>query len=258
MSNKDENGWLSPKEVYQSSINALKHVYYVLITLVIINAFQGTISIENNSLNLEWNALIMLLSLLFTVVRFLHGASIHLNIKSEKPKVGIDYISFLIQGSLFYVMSISLKNPILFSLAYVCLVIADIFWIILMFLGKVRACKWVRECTELQWLFSDIFITILLIPFIIFLINNPEVKSTFSVIYIFIISLGMLIFDYCWNVHFYFPHKMGKALLNNQICIYNENEIIKKLNIKSYKNNKKIINSLIKNLDEKALREMNV
>lgn len=71
--------------------------------------------------------------------------------------------------------------------------------------------------------------------------------------YIFLISLAMLIFDYRWNVHFYFPHKMGKVLLDNQIFIFYESKIIRKLTIKDYKNNKKKINTQIKNQDKQAL-----
>ena len=50
---------------------------------------------------------------------------------------------------------------------------------------------------------------------------------------------------------------MGKVLVKNQIYIFNEKKIINKLSIKVYKKNKKVINQLIKILDEKALSEIN-
>lgn len=196
---------LSPQETRQCSTNALKMVYYVIIGLAITEALHRTFLKDGSFLGLQvfWSnnlpSTILLFALLPTICRFVHGASLHLDIISEKRyKPLFDFIGFFIQASLFYLMATSLEKPLVFLFLFGGLLLCDAFWLI--FLKLINYIDLDR--TEKQWLRSDFCIIGL---FVIFYLLDRTMACVWSVVAILIVAIVATFFDYFLNRDFYFP-----------------------------------------------------
>lgn len=205
---QDTSNTLDKKETYQTTIEALKMIYYVIIGLAIKEALSRTfLGREENFLGMEifkgdnLITLFLLVAFLFTIVRFVHGASIHLEM-AKKPEMRWkplwDFAGFVLHGSLFYMMAISLKRISHFSVAFAFMVGVDAVWIIaIRIIGYIKKLDFVHR----EWLISDIVIILLLC-----LILPVMIKSDFWLaIVILIIAILAAVVDYVWNMRFYFP-----------------------------------------------------
>lgn len=196
---------MEPDDIRRSTKEALKTVYYIIIGLAIIQALSRTFLIEGSFIGwqvfskVNLSTTLLLFAFFPTVCRFVHGASIHLDISVNKRfKPIIDFIGFLLQASLFYMMAISLGNPRAFIMAYIIMLFFDSLWLIL--LGIIRYHR--LRFTEIEWLISDVIIIIVFIFFYFLYRDNPAVWIVWSVT---LISLVAAIFDYILNRNFYFP-----------------------------------------------------
>lgn len=196
---------MEPDDIRRSTKEALKTVYYIIIGLAIIQALSRTFLIEGSFIGwqvfskVNLSTTLLLFALFPTVCRFVHGASIHLGISAHKRfKPIIDFIGFLLQASLFYMMAISLGNPRAFIMAYVLMLFVDSLWLIL--LGIIRYHR--LRFTEIEWLISDVIIIIVFIFFYFLYRDNPAVWIVWSVM---LVSLAAAFTDYILNRNFYFP-----------------------------------------------------
>lgn len=196
---------LSPEQTRQSSTNALKMVYYVIVGLAIAEALYRTFLKGGSFLGLQvfgpnnLPSLILLFALLPTICRFVHGASIHLDMISKKRyKPLFDFIGFFIQASLFYLMAASLERPLVFSFLFGGMLLCDALWVI--FLRLINYIDLGR--TEKQWLWSDFCI---IGVFVILYMIDQTMACVWSVVAILIVTIVATFFDYFLNKDFYFP-----------------------------------------------------
>lgn len=195
----------SPQQTRQSSTNALKMVYYVIIGLAITEALYRTFLKNGSFLGrqaFELNNLphtILLFALLLTICRFVHGASIHLDMFSEKRyKLLFDFTGFFFQGSLFYLMAVSLKRPLTFLILFGSMLLGDAVWLIVL-----KLINYIDfGSTEKQWLYSDFCI---IGVFVVLYLIDRTISCVWSVVAIFIVASVATFFDYRLNIDFYFP-----------------------------------------------------
>jgi len=148
----------------------------------------------------ELDRLFLLLALIFTICRFVHGASIHLDVPSNKRyKPLVDFVGFFFQASCFYLMALTLDKPITFSILFAIMLLADAIWLIVLL-----AIKYIEELSATvvkQWLWSDFLIVVLLI--ILCVIQTKVVHWVEFII--LLIALVAAALDYLLNKNFYFP-----------------------------------------------------
>lgn len=197
----------SPQGTYTKE--ALKVIYYVIIGIAITEALNRAFLKEGTFLGLqifETNnlpSIILLFVFLPTICRFVHGASIHLDMPSLKRyKPLVDFFGFFLQSSFFYLMALSLENPVAFTYIFSFLLLSDALWLI--FLQMIGYIKFSKEKghPEIQWLMSDFVIIVLLFVLIIL---DPAMRHIWSLVAILIIGFVATIFDYLLNQDFYFP-----------------------------------------------------
>lgn len=190
---------LSRKDTIECSAETLKMVYYVIIGLAFAEA------LTTFSRGASW---ILLLGLLATICRFVHGASIHLEMDrrnlAKRWKLLWDFIGFFLQASFFYLMACSLNTPVLFSKYFIFMLSCDAGWLV--FLRTIKYIeKW--EKTEKQWFWSDVI-------FVVLLIISNIIKPVWHISIISIAAIVATIWDYFWNRDFYFPTSQSTILPN--------------------------------------------
>lgn len=193
--------------VRNASRDALKYVYYVIIGIAITEALIRAFISNGNFLGMQMFIgkqkipLILLFAFLPTICRFVHGASIHLDaISNKRYKSIIDCIGFYLQAIFFYLMAVSLKEPLSFSSSLALMLFFDAMWLV--FLRCIKYIKFDR--THSQWLISDIILIIILsILFLCYYDRATSVTNWSILISIFAIVAAFL--DYFLNRDFYFP-----------------------------------------------------
>ena len=193
------------KQKRQCSVDALKTVYYVVIGLAITEALDRIFIEDKSFIGLKvfepdnLPSTMLLFAFLFTICRFVHGASIHLGVISDKRyKPLVDFIGFFIQASLFYLMATSLGNPIMFLHVFLVMLFADASWLIFL-----RCIKYIDfDRTPKQWVYSDFLI---IGVFVIIYSKDIAIAQVHSVVCILIVAIVATIFDYIHNKDFYFP-----------------------------------------------------
>jgi len=195
------------KRVRNASRDALKYVYYVIIGIAITEALNRAFINNGQFLGLQMLErdhripLILLWAFLPTICRFVHGASIHLDtISNFRYKPIVDCIGFYLQAIFFYLMAMSLKDPLTFSSSLALMLFLDTLWLI--FLKYVKYIEF--DKTHSQWLISNFCLMGIL--FILF-INCASFKIVWS-FFIFLFTFLAAIFDYYLNKDFYFPRSL--------------------------------------------------
>ena len=197
---------LTTAQVRRSSANALKTVYYVIVGLAIAEALSRTFVKHGLFIGLDCfkkenlPCFLLLCAFLPTICRFVHGASLHLDAPSEKRfKPLINFCAFLMQGSFFYLMALSLDKLTTFIGFFGLMLLSDAIWLILL-----KAKGYLDELSAYanQWLRSDIFIIFSLV--LIYLISR-KTGSAWASLFILVISFLAAIRDYWKNSGLYFP-----------------------------------------------------
>ncbi len=192
--------------IRESSKNALKAVYYVIIGLAIVEALQRTFVQDGAFIGFKCfsehkSHFILLFTFLPTVCRFVHGASIHLDESiTKRYKTLIDFFGFSWQASVFYLMSLSLGKPKVFSILFFLMLSGDAIWLVVL-----RTIKYIDKLkkVEIQWISSDIIIIVILL--IIYKLDDT-MDSILALLFIFLVSLIATVLDYIMNKNFYFPN----------------------------------------------------
>lgn len=197
---------LTTDEVRQSSANAIKTVYYVIVGLAIAEALSRTFVKHGLFIGLgcfkkeNFPCFLLLCAFFPTICRFVHGASLHLDAPSEKRfKPLLDFCAFLMQGSFFYLMALSLDRLTTFILFFGFMLLSDAIWLILL-----KAKGYLNELSEYanQWLCSDICTIVFLV--LIYLISK-KTENVWPSLFILVISSLSSIIDYWRNRDLYFP-----------------------------------------------------
>jgi hypothetical protein len=165
-------------------------IYYVVIGLAFTEALA--------SLS-KGGSLILLFALLPTICRFVHGASIHLEMDRDSKKRGklpLDFGGFFVQASFFYLMSQSLLDLKKFSLYFGIVLFFDGLWLLVLKIIKYSE----FDQAEKQWLKSDIIFGACFIALAIF--NCSSVGWEWVIL---ILATLATIWDYKHNNLVYFP-----------------------------------------------------
>jgi len=195
----------SAARVRESSVAALKTVYYVIVGLAIAVALDKTFLKEGAFVGLgcftkNIDRTFVLLAFLCTMCRFVHGASLHLDRGLEKRwKPLFDFLAFLLQGAFFYVMALSMDKFRTFTVLLMLMLIFDGVWIVLLMIFKYLP---EPKKTAKQWLMSDVLFVVALV---LICIIDSRVKSSWSALMVLVIAGVAAIWDYWSNRGFYFP-----------------------------------------------------
>ncbi len=186
------------------SKEALKTTYYVVIGIAITEALSRTFVQDGRFLGLKLfdllhlPAMLLLLTFLVTSSRFVHGASIHLgDIHAGGGKALLDFCGFFLQATLFYVMSLSVRDSLAFLISFLVLLLGDALW--LFALCRLRYVPF-RD-TARQWVCSDVAVALVLLAAVYF---DPGLRLP-SVIIVALASSLAAVLDYAMNWTFYFP-----------------------------------------------------
>ena len=193
------------KEALKCSTGTLMMIYYVIAGLAITEALQNTFLKDGrfmgarafSSENLPRT--LLLFALLPTICRFVHGASMHLGVPSDKRyKPLVDFFGFFLQASIFYMMASSLGTPTLFSLFFGALLLFDTVWLIV--LRLIRYLEF--DSTPTQWLVSNIVIIGCLYGIYLCRTRVPDVAGASLIL---VVTFVATVADYAMNRDFYFP-----------------------------------------------------
>ena len=151
------------ERVGKASKDALRYVYYVIIGIAITEALRLTFISNDNFLGRQifeekhLIRVILLWAFLFTICRFVHGASIHYEISNVRYKSVLDFGGFCLQAIFFYLMAVSLNEPSSFSYLFIGMLIIDVIWLVIL-----RCIKLIEfGKIHFQWLFSDIILIVM-------------------------------------------------------------------------------------------------
>lgn len=191
---------------YESSKDALKTLYYVIIGFAITEALSRTFLINSSFIGRRIFDLgrlpctMLLLSFMPTICRFVHGATIHLDMFTEESnKPFCDFMGFFLQALFFYMMAITLEKPSWFLLFFLLMLIFDALWLVI--LKKMKYISF--NSTEKQWLRSDVVLSVVFIILLFYF--YPKGSPVFLAILILMASSTAAFFDYYKNWEFYFP-----------------------------------------------------
>ena len=195
----------STAQTRQNSVSALKMLYYVVLGLAIAEALSRTFLSDCEFIGLRifdrehLPTSFLLVAFIFTLCRFAHGASMHLDSPSEKNHKHLcDFIGFFLQALFFYLMAITVGNTCAFVLFFIVMLVFDALWLLL--LRRMKYIPWTK--TETQWVISDAIIILAFVP-ICFI--SAGTKTLWLPALITLISLAAAVWDYCYNWGFYFP-----------------------------------------------------
>jgi hypothetical protein len=193
-----------PKERRSASKDALKTIYFVILGIAVTESLEGAFLDRGRFIGHDivkpshWTSILLLLAFLPTAVRFAHGSSIHMDVMHEKAyKPLLDFIGFLVQASILYLMSEALDRARTFTILFSLLLVFDTLWLVML--------RWRRYLvfgkTEWQWLTTN---GILLVIFVIAYVLVPLLGRWAGAI-VAIGAVGATIADYVMNRDFYFP-----------------------------------------------------
>jgi hypothetical protein len=206
-----------------SSIDSLKAVYAVLLTLSLGEAFgQMVESNDPDAVNrkIRWDRITSLVPFLFLLIPFIHGMDRYFfetykTATAARPAsygghLLLDCMAFTLEGGLFFVLARSLSKYRWrrFYLTVITLLALDSVWGVIVWLIR-------RPSTVQWWLILDV-VTVALISLTFIGARNevaePEAHKTREielgrsrVVICLVIIIARTVADYCLSWHYYFP-----------------------------------------------------
>lgn len=202
----------------QASKDALKAVYYVVIGIAITEALSRAVVDRGTGDFLGWRAFdaqhcvssMLLVAFLPTAIRFVHGASIHLDALSDKSyKLGLDFLGFLTQGSLFYLMATAIGRPRAFTILFSAMLVFDAVWIVILLVSRLIT----LGAIERQWLVSDLVTSGAMVG----VIFCADWTHRGPVVVIVSLAVAGAVLDYWMNRAFYFPKVAESASIKPDV-----------------------------------------
>lgn len=186
----------------KASKDALRAIYYVVIGLALKEALSHAFVKDGKFVGSEmfdsaqWPTTLLFLAFLPTAIRFVHGASIHIEaLSSERYKPIFDFAGFLIQASFLYLMAITLAVPRDFAWLLIAMLLADTVWLFILHFSEFHR----AQKTEWQWIISNIVVICIVIGLLgldALLRDAWIITAT---------AIAATLFDYYLNREFYFP-----------------------------------------------------
>jgi hypothetical protein len=193
-----------PKSVNarKASKDALRAIYYVVIGLALKEALSHAFSkngefVGSNMFDSKHlPTTLLFFAFLPTAIRFVHGASIHIDALSEKRyKPLFDFVGFIAQASFLYLMAITLATPTDFAWLIVTMLLVDTIWLFVLHMTNFHPI----QKTERQWIGSNIVVSI-----IVGILLGCEAFPHGAWI-VTVTAVAAAAFDYYLNRTFYFP-----------------------------------------------------
>lgn len=189
----------------EASIEALRSLYRIVVALAIVEALRRALTVDGQFLHdriihhPHLTSTVLLLTFLPTVVRFFHGASIHLSSNAEPCfKPAIDFAGFFVQALLFYILALTVDQPKSFMVVLGVLILADTVWLVVLL-----AMKHVEpDPTIRQWLISNVLILVTLLLLQMYRASLADYQMAYG---LFSVAWVAAVADYLFNRHFYFP-----------------------------------------------------
>jgi hypothetical protein len=191
-----------PPDARKASKDALRAIYYVVIGLALKEALSHAFVKDGAFIGLDmFNSVqrpttLLFLAFLPTAIRFVQGASIHIDaLATKRYKPILDFAGFLVQASFLYLMAITLTVPRDFAWLLILMLIVDTIWLIALQLSDLHPV----QNTELQWIVSNVAV-ICIVDGLLQLDPSPNDAWTITVT-----AVAAALFDYYLNREFYLP-----------------------------------------------------
>lgn len=198
-----------------NSVRNLEHLYTTVVALALSLAIYNLIDTTRATVPLKLELLPFFAAFLITLIPFYHGALRHLDItyiekggkQVRKGALLIDFSALFIESCIFIVLAVLLLKPLFFVWGLVALLVFDIIWAFIAYLGFSQD---VQPKAELRWVLINLIAVVILSVYLI--IFNFVPRATY--VSDLKLSAGILgfsflrtIIDYawCWNV--YYPSK---------------------------------------------------
>lgn len=194
------------EETRQATVEGLKEIYIIVAGLAIAEALSRALTDTNGFLGERLIdaphsiATLLLISFLFTIVRFCHGSLIHFYALTNDKLWVWDMVGLLLQSLLFFVLALTIGNTLNFLVVFILILLVDIFWLF------VRKKNGVFKDMHKQWLESDIILFVLFFV-TIGLRNKYDVSELTVACIVLAIAVPAAIIDYWKNRLAYFPRK---------------------------------------------------
>jgi hypothetical protein len=140
---------IAPDEL-KRSIDSLQRLYTIVVGLALTEALRSFLGLQVGAAappgaawsSLPWPALI---TLVFTIVPFYHGANGHLDQTylfsppriDKRPALIVDFLMLFLEGVVFLVLALSLTNAQRFGQTFIALLLIDIVWGIFVYFASV-------------------------------------------------------------------------------------------------------------------------
>jgi hypothetical protein len=148
------NSTFSNTKLVERSVSNLQTLYTVVVGLALVKALQTIFFKDANleSMRISWAYLPALISLVVTMIPFYHGACRYLDEtyickRKQESKLGglIDFIFFFCEGSIFYILALSLEDPLAFFRWWLILLLMDIIWLVFVFFNANNVFKKIKS-----------------------------------------------------------------------------------------------------------------
>lgn len=198
----------SSQETRRLSADALKAVYLIIVGLALVQALS--LVLEQEAGQGSTVPRLLLVAFLATFIRFVHGASLHLELDlAPRTRFGplINFIGFLFQGMGLFLMALSVADPFRYAGWFLVMLAIDLAWLVVMRRLQGRATS-----VSQQWMRSDVLLIVLLglCPYAV-RAEFADSSSEAMAIVVTAISLAAAVWDYRENAAFYFGPGSGKA-----------------------------------------------
>jgi hypothetical protein len=186
----------------------MKTIYFVILGTAITEALESAFLEHGRFVGYELvkdghvTPVLLLLAFLPTAIRFAHGVSIHMDVLHEKAyKPVFDFMGFLLQASVLYLMAETLDRVRTFAILFTVLIALDTSWLVIL--------RWRHYLTfgptEFQWLTTNGALVVL---FAIAYVVAPWIGAWAAVI-VAAAAIGDTVSDYVMNREFYFPQELN-------------------------------------------------
>lgn len=201
------------EESRKRSVDNLQRVYTVVISLAIAESLRRLLSqFGDNGQLPEYASILAVISLIITIVPFYHGANRYLDstyVTGERSaKSGalmLDFVAIFGEGLVFFILSILIRNTVVFFTILAALFLFDSFWV---WLTKLTSNSQVDKGLEYKtWAIANMVAALfLLLSFWSNLFQwsfwpSPTIQVTAACI----AALIRTIFDYATVWTFYYP-----------------------------------------------------
>jgi hypothetical protein len=190
----------------KASKDALRAIYYVVVGLALKEALTHAFTADGKFLG--WDmfksdhlpATLLFFAYLATGLRFVHGASIHIDVLyGKRYKLILDFLGFVAQASFLYLMALTLSIPEDFEGMIIVMLAIDSAWLIALHLTNIHPLGPIGK----QWLISNVVVaTFMLLP--LFVCRSQLAGAVF----VTVVAILAAAIDYHLNREFYFPEEI--------------------------------------------------